>query len=287
MPLRQARTSMSPAYLDCCSSNRSLSMLFARSPVLHTGTPPRFSILKENSTRPLHQVGTRTPAADECMAGLASGISASAELLAAFAAARDGNVRLVKVQIEDSAMVVKATEDIKGDEKSDFAAVGAALDEDVPCYILFRMDSATKEGWLLANWVPENTKVRQKMLYASSRETLKKELGSAVITAEIIASVPRPARSCALRARPGLGTRCASACCPRRLRGAHRSRRVDCLRARGRGWRFASDPASGVQERDEITYEAYQSAVVVNEVSPPCESAAPTPCSCAGTGAWK
>ena len=48
----------------------------------------------------------------------------------------------------------------------------------MPCYILFRMDSATKDGWLLANWVPEKTKVRQKMLYASSRETLKKELGS-------------------------------------------------------------------------------------------------------------
>ena len=61
--------------------------------------------------------------------------------------------------------------------------------DDVPCYILFKMDSSTKEGWLLANWVPENTKVRQKMLYASTRATLKKELGTAAITAEIIAVV--------------------------------------------------------------------------------------------------
>ena len=126
------------------------------------------------------------------MAGLSSGIRASAELLQAFAAARDGNVRLVKIQIEDNAMVLKATVDIKGDEKSDFAAVNATLEEDVPCFILFRMDSTTKEGWLLANWVPENTKVRQKMLYASSRETLKKELGSALIGAEITAAVSRP-----------------------------------------------------------------------------------------------
>jgi len=61
--------------------------------------------------------------------------------------------------------------------------------DDVPCYILFKMDSSTKDGWLLANWVPENAKVRQKMLYASTRATLKKELGTAAITAEIIAMV--------------------------------------------------------------------------------------------------
>jgi hypothetical protein len=126
------------------------------------------------------------------MAGLSSGIRASAELLQTFAAARGGNVRLFKIQIEDNAMVLKATVDIKGDEKSDFAEVDATLEEDVPCFILFRMDNTTKEGWLLANWVPENTKVRQKMLYASSRETLKKELGSALIGAEITAAVSRP-----------------------------------------------------------------------------------------------
>ena len=140
------------------------------------------------------------------MAGLVSGIRPSEELLKAFGEARNGSVRFLKVQIEDTSMVVKTSVDIKGDEKSDFEDVGAALEEDVPCYILFKMDSTTKEGWLLANWVPENTKVRLKMLYASSRETLKKELGSAAITAEIIAA-----------------------------------------------------------ERDEITYQAYQSAVVVNE----------------------
>ena len=138
------------------------------------------------------------------MAGLASGIRASDELLSCFAAAKDGNVRVMKVQIEGTAMVPRSTVDIAGDEKSDFAAVDSLLEDALPCYILFKMDSATKEGWLLANWVPENTPVRQKMLYASSRETLKKELGS--IAAEMTAA-----------------------------------------------------------ERDEITYEAYQGAVVVNE----------------------
>ena len=48
LPLRQARASIGPAYLDCCSSNRSLSMLFARSPVLHGGTCP-ISLTREIS----------------------------------------------------------------------------------------------------------------------------------------------------------------------------------------------------------------------------------------------
>lgn len=126
------------------------------------------------------------------MAGLVSGIRASDELLKSFGKAKEGSVRFLKVQIEDTSMVVKSSVEVKGDEKSDFAAVDAVLDEDVPCYILFKMDSTTKEGWLLANWVPENTKVRLKMLYASSRETLKKELGTAAITAEIIAAVTSP-----------------------------------------------------------------------------------------------
>ena len=121
------------------------------------------------------------------MAGLVSGIRTSEELVKAFAVARESSVRFLKVQIEDNAMVTKASVEIKGDEKTDFASIDAVLDEDAPCYILFRME--TKEGWLLANWVPESTKVRQKMLYASSRETLKKELGSAYITAEMIAAV--------------------------------------------------------------------------------------------------
>ncbi len=129
------------------------------------------------------------------MAGLVSGIRCSDELLKTFAAAHAFEddvlhkpVRLLKIQIEDNSMVVKTSVKKEGDEKNDFASVGGVLDEDVPCYILFKMDKTTREGWLLANWVPENTKVRQKMLYASSRETLKKEIGSAAVTAEMTAT---------------------------------------------------------------------------------------------------
>lgn len=65
---------------------------------------------------------------------------------------------------------------------TDFALVSASLEDDVPCYILFRVDSSSRrppEEWLLMSWVPENAKVRLKMIYASSRDALKKEFGSA------------------------------------------------------------------------------------------------------------
>ena len=128
------------------------------------------------------------------MAGLMSGIRPSDELLAAFAKAKDvdSNVRFLKVQIEGSAMAVTHTAEgsAEGSAESDFAAVSAVLEDEIPCYILFKLDGA-REGWLLANWVPENAKVRQKMLYASSSMTLKKELGAGAIAAEISAAEVR------------------------------------------------------------------------------------------------
>ena len=126
------------------------------------------------------------------MAGLMSGIRPSDELLAAFAKAKDvdSNVRFLKVQIDGSAMAVTHTAVVEGSAESDFAAVSAVLEDEIPCYILFKLDGA-REGWLLANWVPENAKVRQKMLYASSSMTLKKELGAGAIAAEISAAEVR------------------------------------------------------------------------------------------------
>lgn len=49
----------------------------------------------------------------------------------------------------------------------------------MPCYVLFRIEGGRRspEEWLLLSWVPEGAKVRLKMLYASSRDALKKEFG--------------------------------------------------------------------------------------------------------------
>lgn len=54
----------------------------------------------------------------------------------------------------------------------------------------FRLDSKTPlgHGWLLLSWSPDTAKTRQKMMYASTKATLKLEFGSAHIIEEIHAT---------------------------------------------------------------------------------------------------
>jgi hypothetical protein len=61
-------------------------------------------------------------------------------------------------------------------------------------FILFnkRLDSKNTSGyeWLLFSWSPDNSAVRQKMLYASTKATLKQEFGSGQIKEELHATIP-------------------------------------------------------------------------------------------------
>ncbi|EKX53088.1 hypothetical protein GUITHDRAFT_64841 [Guillardia theta CCMP2712] len=119
----------------------------------------------------------------------ASGITASPELVEEFSKAKEGKeIRFLKAQIEDKQIVITERGNVSGDEKSDFEAMTKILDEDAPSYILFRIDEGPKPGWLLALYVPENSKVRMKMLYASSRDSLKRDLGSSSFVAEMHAT---------------------------------------------------------------------------------------------------
>jgi twinfilin-like protein len=43
----------------------------------------------------------------------------------------------------------------------------------------------TNYEWLLVSWSPENSPIRQKMLYASTKATLKQEFGGGQIKEEI------------------------------------------------------------------------------------------------------
>ena len=61
------------------------------------------------------------------------------------------------------------------------------LVEKQPRYILFkRTDDAN--GWTFMAYVPDNAKVKQKMLYAATRATVKKQLGSANFSEEMYSS---------------------------------------------------------------------------------------------------
>uniref|UniRef100_A0A3Q2WWF8 Twinfilin n=1 Tax=Haplochromis burtoni TaxID=8153 RepID=A0A3Q2WWF8_HAPBU len=61
------------------------------------------------------------------------------------------------------------------------------LDDDVPCYVLYRLDSNNNQGyeWIFLAWSPDHSAVRHKMLYAATRATLKKEFGGGHIKDEI------------------------------------------------------------------------------------------------------
>ncbi|KAJ1473187.1 hypothetical protein T484DRAFT_1837499 [Baffinella frigidus] len=115
-----------------------------------------------------------------------SGILPSEELRQSFAAASEGgSIRWFKLQIEGSEMGIAAKGDQGESAELDWEGLGGQLEDDVPCFFAFRLDAAKPAEWLLALYVPEVAKVRSKMVYASTRESLKRELGAAFIVSEM------------------------------------------------------------------------------------------------------
>uniref|UniRef100_A0A8D3AZM6 Twinfilin n=1 Tax=Scophthalmus maximus TaxID=52904 RepID=A0A8D3AZM6_SCOMX len=56
-----------------------------------------------------------------------------------------------------------------------------------PCYILYRLDSQNAQGyeWIFISWSPDQSPVKQKMLYAATRATVKKEFGGGHVKYEM------------------------------------------------------------------------------------------------------
>jgi len=61
-----------------------------------------------------------------------------------------------------------------------------------PCYIVIRLEEEKEKGkdWMLLSYVPDGSPVRQRMLYGSTRELLKRQLGSSVFSADMHGSTP-------------------------------------------------------------------------------------------------
>jgi hypothetical protein len=74
----------------------------------------------------------------------------------------------------------------------DFGAIQALLERNVPCYILYRLDTKNMHGfdWLLISYVPDGSPVKSRMLYASTLALLKRELGTSYFSDELHASAP-------------------------------------------------------------------------------------------------
>ncbi|KAL8589392.1 hypothetical protein ACOMHN_021544 [Nucella lapillus] len=70
--------------------------------------------------------------------------------------------------------------------------VAPVLEEKMPCYVFLRYDSQNNLGyeWLFISWSPDFSKVRDKMLYAATRATLKTEFGGGEIKEELFGTDP-------------------------------------------------------------------------------------------------
>lgn len=89
-------------------------------------------------------------------------------------------------------LVLAFHKDIKNAWERDYENyVMPQLEENQPCYILFRLDSKNASGyeWLFISWSPDTATIRQKMLYASTKATLKQEFGTGQIKEEIHGTV--------------------------------------------------------------------------------------------------
>ncbi|KAG8953971.1 Twinfilin-1 [Tulasnella sp. 424] len=118
----------------------------------------------------------------------ASGISASEELLKDFSdAVTDRNIRFLKIAIQNEALVPQGSWPSKAEDlASDLSQLDGILVQDVPAYILARLDTGNE--WLFISYVPDIAKVRDKMLYASSRSALVKALGGQAVKDTLFAT---------------------------------------------------------------------------------------------------
>lgn len=84
--------------------------------------------------------------------------------------------------------------DVKKDWEKDFdKLIQPEIEQDVPCYLLYRLDIKTAEGafaWMLISWIPDIASIRQKMIYASTKSILKMEFGGSYLKEEYHATSP-------------------------------------------------------------------------------------------------
>uniref|UniRef100_A0A6B2L9F2 Twinfilin n=1 Tax=Arcella intermedia TaxID=1963864 RepID=A0A6B2L9F2_9EUKA len=119
-----------------------------------------------------------------------SGITVSDGLLSTYSdSSRNSGVRAIKIQIKNEAVleVIKTIDPVAEWEK-DFDLVPTLLDEREAAYVLYRTDlknDLNNHLWYLLCYVPDKCKVRDKMVYASTRANLKSGIGSVGIVDEI------------------------------------------------------------------------------------------------------
>ncbi|CAM9294263.1 unnamed protein product [Laminaria digitata] len=135
----------------------------------------------------------------------------------AFAAAQDDEtLRYLRVEVVDGDCLEAVGSKQKGDLETDFDSLAQEVEEKTPCLFLLALDAhelkvvtgrgggvpaavgsgrggsggaAAPRLWLLVAWIPDDAKVRAKMLYSSSKQDLRQGLGLGFFEGDYYANV--------------------------------------------------------------------------------------------------
>jgi len=118
-----------------------------------------------------------------------SGIPVTEDLRDSFGELLKSNdKRFIKVQIENESLVPITTINSKGgDYLHDLSSLPEHLEKEKPCYIIYRLDTPNQHA--LFCYVPDKSKVKEKMIYASTRYNLKQQLGMNFFVDEVFGTV--------------------------------------------------------------------------------------------------
>lgn len=101
------------------------------------------------------------------------------ELERAFSDAQNGKVRFIRISIVDEDFTLTAVVPATAESRRDCEVlVSKHMSRDDATFVLGCLDvNVSALRWILLAYVPDTVSVRNKMLYSSSRESLKKHLG--------------------------------------------------------------------------------------------------------------
>ena len=100
-----------------------------------------------------------------------SGITVGSDLAQAFATAcSEAKVRVFKIELQGETLVCTSNVPAQASEADDFSLLQSVLVDKQACYICYRTDSPPPCCWLFMMYVPNGTPVRDRMLYAATRE---------------------------------------------------------------------------------------------------------------------
>ncbi|XP_055386728.1 twinfilin-like [Condylostylus longicornis] len=121
-----------------------------------------------------------------------TGIRPNKDLQKVLFESKSGKYRAIKVSInnEELCCTGRFVTGKNSWEKDYDEVLNKFIEKDVPCYVLYRFDEKISHdhAWLLFTWIPDTASVRNKMLYASTKATMKIHFGTANISEEIHAT---------------------------------------------------------------------------------------------------